>query len=471
MLNTLRKKYMVVGSALILVFLGFLFLASGILRNQMVEKWNRKRMWGIAKEAEALLRERDLEEVKAELDTLAFENNVSIAVTDWDYNLLASTRIREALRGALRHASMETIAENQEKLKEEGWLFYSAFDDDHRTSFTQISLVEDVGYMIMRKSIKGFNSSVFVMQQCFIIAAAITMVIGFFIMLWLSGRMAEPIKEISRITGRIARLDFEEKVRVRSKDELGQLGESVNEMSDQLEKAVTSLQKDVENRKTLVRNMAHELKTPAAVIMGYAENMPYIAKKNVEKLEKYCQVIIKECERMDVLICQMLEASACETGQRPLRTTGFLAADFLDSLKRGYEDEFPGHEGSLLLVNQMEEVIFGDLEFLKRAVYNLIKNAVRYGRKDGCIQVRIWQEEGRVYFCVHNQGSQIPREEQEKIWNVFYKLDAARKRDENSFGVGLSIVKQTAQNHGGDVFVNNTEDGVELGFYILKKNG
>ncbi|MDO5134878.1 MAG: HAMP domain-containing sensor histidine kinase [Eubacteriales bacterium] len=468
MLNSLRKKYMLAGSLLILSFLVILLLASAFFKKQMVEDWNRQKLEVLAQDAARILKKHSLEEATPRLDTLAFENNVSISVVDERFHLLSSTRLRETRLGTIRKKIRRLIRENQEELNRTGVLFYSSLNDERMTSFVQVQVVEGTGYVILRRSIRGFNSSVYVMQKCFILAAVVTVVIGLFVMFFLSGRMARPIGEINRVTRKIANLDFGERVQIRSGDELGQLGESVNVMSRRLEKALTNLRQDVENRKTLVRNMSHELKTPAAVIMGYAENMPYIAENNPKKLEKYCQVIVKECERMDSLICQMLEVSARELGNERIHVSRINLDSFRESIERGYEDEFPQHEGWIAFCLEVKEAVYGDRELLERAVYNLVKNAVRYGREDGCIQVHLWQQKERTYFSVHNEGSQIPREEQERIWDVFYKVDTSRERRENSFGVGLSIVKQTAEAHGGGVFVKNTAEGVEIGFYIRK---
>ena len=106
---------------------------------------------------------------------------------------------------------------------------------------------------------------------------------------------------------------------------------------------------------------------------------------------------------------------------------------------------------------------------LRRGIYNFVKNAVRYGKKNGLIRVRAWEDEKWVHFSVFNEGNPIPEEELEKIWNVFYKVNTARTRERGSFGIGLSIAKQAARSHGGDVDVKNVPGGVEFGLYIKKE--
>jgi signal transduction histidine kinase len=291
---------------------------------------------------------------------------------------------------------------------------------------------------------------------------------GIPVIVLLSERMVRPIKKINQVTKQIAQLNFEETLPVYSSDELGTLAESVNIMSDKLKETMESLKKDIELRETLVRNMAHELKTPIAVIMGYAENMSYIAESHPEKLEQYCMVIVNESERMNGMIRQMLEVSAGTQGKMELNISEFSAEDFLEDIRRRYEDEFCTREGSYQSFNEITTKIHGDYQVLMQALYNYIKNAVRYGKKDGLIHVRAWEEEKYFSFAVFNQGDPVPEEEQEKIWNVFYKINPARTREEKSFGIGLSIVRQAAVAHGGKTGVKNVNDGVEFLLQIKK---
>lgn len=467
MKHTLRKKYIFFGTILIVGFLGFLLLTEKILQERIIRRWNMERMSEITGEVLAELESKNWDYTEAELDILAFENNVSITVADPDYKICFSTRSREKERGILGKKSRNTIKENQESLDKTGCAFYSDFDDDNNPSFIYVKYLDEQGYLVLRKSLSGLKNSFLVMEICFIIASGMTLICGCLFLVWITGKMVRPIGEMNRVTGQIAKLNFDEKVQVspKQKDELGELADSINIMSNHLKKAIDDLKEDVENRKVLVRNMAHELKTPVAVIMGYAENMPAIAENCPEKLDKYCAVISNECERMDNLICQMLEVSAYEEGAKIIIPALFSAEELLDDIKRCYENDFSGHQGVYVVENNISSKIWGDRRILENALYNLIKNAIRYGRKDGLIRVHLW-EDSAVHFSVFNEGSTIPEEEQEKIWEVFYKQDSARKRENRSFGIGLSIVKYAALAHGGGVAIHNKEDGVEIEFFI-----
>lgn len=459
---TLRKKYILVGSFLILGFLCILLGTSRILKEGLVEKWNRDKMENLAEETVNLLEKENWNISQKNLDILAFENNAYVTVTDEEQKILMTTRNWEAQRGILGKKTKRILQTSAEELKEKGNSFSSDFDDNNRASFMHTTKIPGKGYVIIRKSITGLNSSTRVMEICFIIAALITLLCGIPVIVYFSGRLARPIMEINQVTRQIACLNFEEKASVKSEDELGMLAESVNQMSDKLKETLESLKEDVELRKTLVRNLAHELKTPVAVIMGYAENMSYISRNHPEKQEKYIQVIAAECERMDELIHQMLEVSSYEHGETILRWSSFYPEQLLKKIQKLCQDENPDWRGTFHLECSIQGKIEGDCEILHRALYNLVKNAIYYGKEDGEIRMEAFLKQGKVHFLVHNQGRHIPREEQEKIWDVFYKINPARTREHQSFGIGLSIVRQVALAHHGEVSVRNTSDGVEF---------
>ncbi|HIZ23065.1 MAG TPA: HAMP domain-containing histidine kinase [Candidatus Blautia faecigallinarum] len=469
MTDSLRKKYILSGLTLIIFFLLLMIGFSRLLKESLVEQWNRSRMEHLAQKTIQELDKQDWDISKEDMDAIAFEGNAYITVVDENMKILVATRNWEASREYLSPMTYETIQRDQETLEKTGSSFSSNFDENNKASFVQINKVPNRGYVIIRKSVTGLNSSMRVMEICSVIAACITLLCGIPVIIYLSGRMVKPIREINKVTERIAGLDFEEMVPVTSRDELGRLAESVNTMSDKLKDAMEGLQKDVELRNELVRNMAHELKTPVTVVMGYAENMPYIAQKHPEKLEKYCAVIADECERMDSIIQQMLQASLYEYGESSMNREVFSSQKLFQGIRRFLNSDYPDWEGSWEEKDEICGEIWGDYEMLRRGIYNFVKNAVRYGKKNGRICIRAWEEENRFHFSVFNEGEPIPEEEQEKIWNVFYKVNTARTRERGSFGIGLSIAKQAARSHGGDVDVKNVPGGVEFGLYIKKE--
>lgn len=468
MMKSLRQKYLVMGFLMILGFLCMNLLFSWLLQGKLVENWNKKDMEIIAETVIDELSQSQWEIEKDEIDNLAFENNLSITIVDESYNILAATRMREVTRGELGK-KVTGILESHDFEDKNNRVFYSDFDDGmNKAIFIQINKEPGKGYVIIRKSVLGLKGSLHIMQVCFVVSAFLTLVCGIVLLICFSDKMTKPIREISRVTGQIAKMNFDEKVQVRSQDELGELANSVNVMSDSLKDAMETLKNDVERRKMLVRNIAHELKTPVAVVMGYAENMPYVARENQDKLEKYCKIISEECVRMDKMICQMLEFSSYETGGDTLRKRSFTAGEFIQNIQTCFENEFPDRKDSLKILDRTNGKIFADYDAVQRSVYNFLKNAVAYGKEYGKIRLGVWETQKYFYFSVFNQGEPISKENIEKIWDVFFKVNAARTREKQSFGIGLSIVKQAALAHGGDVRAVNIGNGVEFIFSIKK---
>ena len=295
----------------------------------------------------------------------------------------------------------------------------------------------------------------------YILSGILTLAVGSIIIIRFSKKMVKPLEDMNQVTQQIARLNFKEYVRVDSKDELGTLAASINSMSDQLRDAMGELQKELEFRKGMVRNLAHELKTPIAVIGGYAEHASYIAQNQPQKLPKYLEVISKESLRMNDMIQEILDLCTYENQKNTMQIRTFEADDFLGDLREEARDEF---SREIQVENDLKDKISGDYQMLHRAVYNFLKNAVSHSPGDSVIRLKAKTEKEEIIFSVYNSKSHIPEEDLEKIWSAFYKTNKARTREQANCGIGLAIAREVALMHHGRVWVENKEDGVE--FYL-----
>lgn len=463
MKTSLKKKYIVYGSCLIIVFLTGLFMISYLTREPLLFFWNRIQMERIP--GQILIKpfsETDWEETAEVIEELAYEKNVFITVVDEELQVLFSSSIRTAKKGTLGDFYVSILEKHEKELEEKGSCFIGRVDERNKAEFLLIEKHEG-GYLLSGKSINGINSSQFIFYIGYFISAILVLLIGIPVLIWLVGKMTDPIQKINQVTRQMADLNFEEKVSVSAEDELGMLSDSVNEMSDKLKDAIEGLRSDIELRKTLVRNMAHELKTPIAVIMGYSENMAEIVTRHPEKAEKYCQVITDECERMHQIVNQMLEISSYEKG---IRKIAFDGQELLHAVRTSFEKELALRKNRYEEKNELTNPVYGDPDVLQRALYNFVQNAVFYGKKEGRILVHAWEEEGKTWFSVYNEGSPISETDQKKIWDTFYKVDPARTRNKNSTGIGLAIVKEAVLAHDGEFGVKNVKDGVLFYFAV-----
>lgn len=288
-----------------------------------------------------------------------------------------------------------------------------------------------------------------------------------------------PLSKLNKVTKRIGALDFKEvcpPFRIR---ELGELSSSVNALSSSLNMTMMDLQKKnerleqeiarekklEEGMKQFIANASHELKTPIAIIQGYAEGIRY--SETIEDSEEYCDVIIEEAQKMNRLVVRMLEMMRFENDgyivrneKLPLRQT---IRSCVSSRKRYLDDN-----GIRLEFNVNESYAgFGDKELFGIVFNNFFSNALSH--IDGEKLLRISCEVVNDYYRISlfNSGKPIDDEDIEHIWNSFYRADKSRSREQGRFGLGLSIVADVQNLQNAKYGVVNHSDGVEFWFDVL----
>lgn len=296
----------------------------------------------------------------------------------------------------------------------------------------------------------------------------------------LSGRFTRPLSEMTEVANSVAQLDFSKKYTGASvSDEIGQLGQSINQMSDYLDHAITDLQ-DMNDRleteikqkqaiddmrKEFIINISHELKTPIALIQGYAEGLRIGINESEEDRNYYCDIIIDEAHRMNRLVLQLLNLSKIELGNTVPIYGDVELYDLAESVVSKTRVMWQEKQLHLDLSGIGEEVVRGDYDMLEQVVTNYLTNAIDHSPEGGTIAITSQTDQKHYILRVRNQGSQLAEEEMEKIWDKFYKLDKARTRiSGGGSGIGLSIVRAIMTAHHGGCGVHNVEDGVE--FYL-----
>lgn len=332
----------------------------------------------------------------------------------------------------------------------------------------------------LRTKTSILENSASVAGEFMTIVAALCFAISLIWVFMFAKKFASPIAEMNEITKSMARLDFSRKVKVTRQDELGQLGESVNVLSNRLDEALTELrdanarlrdeielerQLDV-MRRGFVANVSHELKTPLAIIGGYAEGLKLGV--NGEAREEYCDTIIDETERMNRLVLSLLELSKYEGAQMPTSPAEFdisvMAKDMLERIFRGKEEvtlscEIP--EGT---------AVFADAVQTEQILKSYLENAAAHVKNGGIVRIFCEEAEDGFKVCVFNSGEHIDPELMPQIWQSFFRGDKAHSRSEGRFGLGLSIVAAIVKAQGETCGVDNVEDGVCFWFTVKRKN-
>ncbi len=240
-----------------------------------------------------------------------------------------------------------------------------------------------------------------------------------------------------------------------------QLQKDKNEFA-RLDTALSYARTAEENRRQMISHLTHQLKTPLAVIHGYAEGLrEHIAE---EKRDHYVEMILSETERSDKMVLEMLDLSRLEAGKVKLSrdqvSLRALVQYVLDKLGRSIGEK----QLQVEFVTQEEGILTADESRMAQVVENFCTNGVKYTPPGGWIKVGIQKDGTQVVFTMENASQPLSHEELSKVWDPFYRTEDAQT--EEGTGLGLAIVKSIVELHGGRCFAKNTKQGVAFGFEI-----
>ncbi len=399
----------------------------------------------------------------AELDMM---HGVKVTLIDEEKNILHTTRTVLTPNSTYWTLSMELFDTEFEKINQGEKVFLTRDKQSkNNTKSIQLIMIQKIAdnrYVVISKSYQSIFSAMYSAMIFDLVVGIFIVFLGWFVVFRLSRYVIEPIQQMKNVAENIADLKFDAKVEVKTEDEIGQLGCSINKMSQQLEMNVSQLQEDIESRKRLVRNLSHEIKSPIAVIMGYSDRLKTIVNHNPEKALAYGEIISNESARIDLLVKEMLELSKMEHNVVELNETEIKISVLFEGIRKRFEEESVGRNIDYVESFQETDYIVADYTLLERAVYNLIRNALEHGLTEQ-MQIQISGERKGEYYeiRVYNSGGHIEDNELSSLWEPFNKVDKVRTRGKNSYGVGLTIVKEIVEVHGGYYAIQNVDNGVE----------
>ena len=444
------------------------------------------------------------EDLALQLDRMSLSNNMSIIIYReiqehlYDYMMNAHTNL-------LLYTS---LGDTQDSMAESNNIFRDYFvsrngEDETDLSPGQIYVIKRVNVqrlgtsyiylqgtlpnndrILIRVSIEGIKDSVNLANRFYIYLMALIAIIIMIFLFFSTGHLLKPIEELTKLAGRMAQLDFTARYDVKTEDEIGELGRSINQMSESLEQALSELKsanaqlsRDLEKReqiddmrKEFLSNISHELKTPIALIQGYAEGLQDNINEDEESRQFYCDVIIDESRKMNEMVKQIMALNQLEFGYSHLNMEYFDIVELVRTIL----------DKSSILIRQAEaDIAFDDTQkiyvwsdpFMAEEVFtNYLTNALHHVDGEKRIEITFDRSEDRVRVGVFNTGKPIPEEDLPRIWEKFYKVDKARTREYGGSGVGLSIVKATMELLGQNYGVENKENGVLFWFDLDSRN-
>ncbi|MCH5269494.1 MAG: two-component sensor histidine kinase [Lachnospiraceae bacterium] len=351
---------------------------------------------------------------------------------------------------------------------------------------TKAENMEMVGWLdggqvfYMRTPLENIRESVEIANR-FLLYVGIGGVLVSSIVIWMvSKKVTEPILELADISERMTRLDFEAKYRGGSKNEVALLGDNINKLSAALEETIrelktadNELQKDLEKRnrademrKEFLSNVSHELKTPLALIQGYAEGLKEGISEDEESRNYYCDVIVDEAGKMNNLVKRLLTLNELEFGNDVVNLERFDLVALIGNYIQSAQILTRQHGISVRMEQYAPIFVWADEFKVEEVFMNYFSNAVNYCEGEKIIDIRLEQAESKVRVTVFNTGKPIPQESMEYIWEKFYKVDKARTREYGGSGVGLSIVKAIMEAFHQAYGVQNYENGVAFWFEL-----
>lgn len=293
-------------------------------------------------------------------------------------------------------------------------------------------------------------------------------------------RITSPILQLANLSEKMSALDFDAKYTGHAEDEIGVLGNSMNQLSDtlkdtigQLKSANARLQSDIEEkvridemRKDFIANVSHELKTPIALIQGYAEGLTEGMAEDPESRDYYCEVIMDEAGKMNKLVRQLLTLSALESGNDALQLERFDLTELIRGMISSAGILIQQKGANVKLEDCGPIYVKADEFKIEEVVTNYLNNALNHLEGEKRIVITAEDNGQEALVTVFNTGKNIPKEDLENLWTKFYKVDKAHTREYGGSGIGLSIVKAILDSHHKTCGVRNVEGGVEFWFTL-----
>lgn len=421
-----------------------------------------------------------------EILEMSLKSNLSIAVTDPSFELITSTT-RDARSMAIRLLGYYTGWYKDELNILEKTDFYVL--QQSRDNMVNIEYLEMWGILdsgncfIIRTPLESITESV-QLARIFIIVVGLLVSILSIGVIWLFARkFTQPITELTEISKRMTDLDFEVKYKGKSSNEIDVLGENFNRMSKELEMTISELkganvelQKDIEKKTQIdemriefLNNVSHELKTPIALIQGYAEGLKDNISEDQESRDFYCDVILDEAAKMNQMVKKLLTLNQLEFGNEQVVMEHFDLVTLVRGVLQSSEILIQQKQATILFEREEPVYVWADEFKVEEVITNYLTNALNHLKYDKKIEIRIQEENGIVKTSVFNTGDPIPSEELDKIWIKFYKVDKARTREYGGSGIGLSIVKAITESMNQQCGVKNYDNGVAFWFTLESK--
>lgn len=425
----------------------------------------------------------DEEDFLIRLEKQSTNSNISMMIISSDRTIMY-TNVGDDERMLLQFLELIFHTKNQHtKVLESTQQYTVEKTTDNRLQSDYLVLwgsLQDGNMILMRSAVESIKESVAIANRFLGYVGVIAVIMCAVIIYMVTKKITNPILQLAEISRRMTNLEFDVKFQSKGKNEIDLLGEHMNQMSETLEKTISELKSannelkiDIEKkteidkmRKEFISNVSHELKTPIALIQGYAEGLQECINDDQASREFYCEVIMDEADKMNQLVKNLLTLNQLESGSDQVVFEHFDLMEVIQGVVNATAILREQNQISLTVHGQEPEYVWADEFKTEQVLTNYISNAIHYAAEEKQISVTVISGEETVRVEVFNTGNPIPEQELAHIWDKFYKVDKARTREYGGNGIGLSIVKAIMDSFHRQCGVRNEENGVTFWFEL-----
>lgn len=421
---------------------------------------------------------------------VTFENlcagkNLSIIVISSDGTVLLSSQNEASmLRNQLFNSLLDIKGKSKVLASDDSYVVKRQVDIfSNQDNIFLVGSLADGNTILIRSAVDSIRDSAKISNRFLLVMGLVGVLLAFFVSEVVARWITKPVVELTKLSKKMAALDFDAKYEPRKRrNEVDELGEQMNMLSENLERTIgdlkganASLQHDLtlreeseRMRKEFLSNVSHELKTPIALIQGYAEGLQEGVSDDPESQAYYCEVISDEAKKMNQMVQQLLTLNQLEFGEQQFLMERFDVVPMIRSVmqashilleNQGITAEYEGADSCY---------VWADPFWSEQVFTNYFSNAIHHCEGQKQISVCLSEQEGNAHIEVYNTGTPIPEESIPRLWEKFYKVDKARSREYGGSGIGLSVVKAVMDGFGKKYGVENHENGVSFWFELDK---
>lgn len=446
-LNTLIK--IIAFSAIILVILWIFQI--GFL-NFFYEKYTVSNMDSIKRKIE----KSSEEDLNVLLETIAYENNICIEQIVGDMQISYNTKIKACLLG---RNNFQIAAFKRDMMTNPDLNKLELNDKVSNTKSLLYGIRRNNQYIFIFTTLEDINETSVVLKSQLIYITLIVMGLSFIIAYFISKKITSPVVNMTSSAKKLASGDYDVLFEKNGIEELDELADSLNY-------ATHELSKTLELRRDLMANVSHDLKTPLTMIKAYAEMVKDYTYKDKTKREENLDIIIKETDRLNLLVNDILDLSKLQASKESLNIEEFDLIKEINGIIKRYDYlKSDGYE--LIYHGPKKEIIKADKIKITQVIYNLINNAVNYTGKDKKVYIEIEKIANKLKIMIRDTGKGIDPDEKKYIWDKYYKTNKLHQRNKVGTGIGLSIVKEILNYHNFEYGVDSKKGkGTTFYFYI-----